>query len=54
MRLTGHAKRMGAIRNAVRISVRKDHGFTVLKFLGGQVANVWTGLDADRVHSRFF
>jgi hypothetical protein len=54
MRLAGYAKRMGAIRNAVTISVRKGHGFTVLKFLGGQVANVWTVLDADSVHSRFF
>lgn len=54
MRLAGHAKRMGAKRNAVTISVRKDHGFTALKFLGGQVAHVWTGLDADSVHSRFF
>ena len=44
MRLAGHVTGMGA----------KNHGCTVLKFLGGQVVNVWTGLDADSVHSRFF
>jgi len=54
MRLAGDVTRMGAIRNAVTISVRKDHGCTVLKFLGGQVANVLAGFGEDSVHSRFF
>jgi hypothetical protein len=35
MRLAGHVTRIEAIRNAVTISVSKDHGWAVKKFLGG-------------------